>query len=73
MDAISHEYTKQRRDFGIHPAFEDSVAKILTSCDGTEDSEEGNGLTLTFPLNPSSLPPNIPELAVPYRTYSSVL
>jgi hypothetical protein len=42
MDAISHEYTKQRRDFGIHPKFEDQAAKILSSCDGTLDTEEGN-------------------------------
>lgn len=41
MDAISYEYAKPRREFGIHPAFDDAPSQVLQSVDnGDEDASK---------------------------------
>ena len=65
MDAISYEYTKQRKQFGLHPSFADCVLPVdsippepLTPpAPSFDPSDPASQYTPLSPLSPSSAPP----------------
>ena len=65
MDAISYEYTKQRKQFGLHPTFADSSLPIETippepltpPPQPYDPSDPASQYTPLSPLSPSSQPP----------------
>ena len=65
MDAISYEYTKQRKQFGLHPAFADSSLPIETippepltpPPQPYDPADPASQYTPLSPLSPSSQPP----------------
>ena len=58
MEIISYEYTKQRRDFGLHPSFGDSAPKL----ESVQANEEESKQWLTSALTTTELD-CIPEQA----------
>ena len=65
MDAISYEYTKQRKQFGLHPTFADSSLPIETippepltpPPQPFDPADPASQYTPLSPLSPSSQPP----------------
>ena len=65
MDAISYEYTKQRKQFGLHPTFVDSSLPIETippepltpPPQPFDPADPASQYTPLSPLSPSSQPP----------------